>query len=124
MLINLSNHPSSKWGDEQQLQAATKYGEVVDIPFPNIPPDWSHEQVHDCAWHYANTVVYEQVPAGGKFAVHLMGETSFVVAFARYWRDLTDDEVDLLCSTTERIVEEMPDGSKQSTFRFVQFRQM
>ena len=33
MLINLTNHPLSKW-DEAQLQAAAQYGECVDIPFP------------------------------------------------------------------------------------------
>lgn len=34
MFINLTNHPSDKWSKEQ-LEAARKYGEVVELVFPN-----------------------------------------------------------------------------------------
>ena len=44
MLINLSNHPSSNWSGDQ-LDAAKKYGEIVDLQFPNISPDASSNQI-------------------------------------------------------------------------------
>lgn len=35
VFINLTNHPSKYWG-EQQKKEAHKYGAIVDIPFPNV----------------------------------------------------------------------------------------
>lgn len=37
MLINCSNHPSRLWGDPQK-EAAKVYGEIMDIPFPQVNP--------------------------------------------------------------------------------------
>ncbi len=36
--VNISNHPSSRWGAEQ-LSAAQNFGDVVDISFPEVPAD-------------------------------------------------------------------------------------
>ena len=44
MFINLSNHPHSGWLPEQ-LEAAEHYGEVVDLPFPQIPPQMTGEEL-------------------------------------------------------------------------------
>ena len=147
MLINLSNHPSGSWSDAQRAAAMDQYGEVKDMDFPNIPPTWTHEQVETCAWNYWAEISFQlegqaknhpdNCPQpfgtlGGlgcvcpQNAVHLMGETSFVVAFARYWDEFTGGPLNLnmICSTTERIVTQLPDGTKQSAFRFVGFRVM
>lgn len=35
--INLTNHPSVLWSDEQ-LDAAGQYGHIVDMPFPAVDP--------------------------------------------------------------------------------------
>lgn len=37
MFINFTNHSSEKWSGEQRM-AAERYGEIVDIPFPSVPP--------------------------------------------------------------------------------------
>ena len=42
--INYSNHPSSFWS-QKQLEAAQCYGEVIDMPFPDISPDLSEEDM-------------------------------------------------------------------------------
>ena len=44
MFINLSNHPHFRWLPEQ-LKAAECYGEVVDLPFPQIPPQMTGEEL-------------------------------------------------------------------------------
>ena len=44
MFINLSNHPHCRWLPEQ-LKAAERYGEVVDLPFPQIPPQMTGEEL-------------------------------------------------------------------------------
>lgn len=147
MLVNLSNHPVSKWTPEQMQAALVEFGGVVDLPFPNIPPDVSREWVLDCAYDYtarARALLPDphrehdiecpqwRSPAESdectcpRDAIHLMGETSFVVSFARIWGegDARPDQVGLVCSTTERVVEQLPNGEKRSVFLFVKFREM
>ena len=36
MFINFSNHPSVRWSAEQTA-AAMKFGDIVDLPFPDVP---------------------------------------------------------------------------------------
>lgn len=37
MFINLSNHALQNWSTKQK-EEAEKYGELIDLPFPNISP--------------------------------------------------------------------------------------
>ena len=43
LLINLTNHPSQEW-NEEQLKAAYSYGEIEDMEFPTIPPYMGEEK--------------------------------------------------------------------------------
>lgn len=36
MFINFSNHPSARWSAEQTA-AAIEFGDIVDVPFPDVP---------------------------------------------------------------------------------------
>ena len=38
MFVNFSNHPSQYW-DNSQREASLDYGELIDIPFPQISPN-------------------------------------------------------------------------------------
>jgi hypothetical protein len=55
-----------------------------------------------------------------------MGETSFVLLFAREWGGVGDDDhpAPIVVSTTERVVEDLGNGQKKATFRFVAFREL
>jgi hypothetical protein len=55
-----------------------------------------------------------------------MGETSFVLLFARAWGGVGDDDhpCPIVVSTTERVVEDLGGGQKKATFRFVAFREL
>ena len=46
MLINISNRACDKWS-EKQLQAASEFGQIVDIPFPTIDPYADSEAIDD-----------------------------------------------------------------------------
>ena len=37
MFVNFTNHPSGSWGAAQR-RAAQVYGEILDLPFPDVPP--------------------------------------------------------------------------------------
>jgi hypothetical protein len=57
MLINLSNHPSNQW-TENQLKAAIKnYKSVYDLAFPQISPRANSKQVQAKAKKYFQTVI-------------------------------------------------------------------
>ena len=53
MFINLTNHPSSEWSEEQ-LNAARQYSDhIMDLKFPNIEPEFSTDMVRK----YAEVIV-------------------------------------------------------------------
>ncbi len=123
MLLNLSNHPKTKW-DEPQLRAALEqFGSVEDLPFPPIDPRASLEEVTTLAHAYVEKCrdILSKAPNDGSHAVHLMGEFAFTYQFLKKMESLG-----ILCvaSTTERMVTEDPKDPTMKTtlFRFVQFR--
>ncbi len=114
MLLNLSNHPSDNWPDNQKNQAIEKYGRIEDMSFPSIDPNWDESQINQLA------EVYEaKIKEINPTAVHLMGEMTFTFNLVTRLKTL---EIECIASTTERIVEEDSNGHKTSVFRFVQFR--
>lgn len=120
MLLNLSNHPKAKW-DERQLAAATNaFGAVEDMPFPQIDPTATLDDVariaHDCADRCEHAL---NEHADESNTVHLMGEFTFTYLFLK---EMERRRISCLASTTERIVTENADGSKTTVFKFVQFR--
>ena len=113
MLLNYSNHPSNKWGENQLTSARQKFGEIIDIPFPYIDPHWDTAKVRQLAESelLRIKIMYSK-------AIHIMGELTFVHIFVELCRDIG---IPCVASTTERVVEEV-DGKKVSVFRFVAFR--
>lgn len=115
MFINLSNHPSEGWSEEQ-LTAAQQYGEIVDVHFPNIEPSFTTSMVNSLA-----DVTIETITALGKdIVVHVMGEMTFTYAVVSRLKALG---ITCLASTTERNTITTPDGKKISEFKFVKFRE-
>lgn len=120
MLINLSNHPSSTWPDNQ-LAATEKYGGVADLAFPSIDPHAETWQIQELAERYE--IKLRKLRAKGsfdRFAVHLMGELTF--CFALVVR-LQKYGIVCVASTTTRITTNLTDGTKTSRFEFVRFRE-
>ncbi len=118
MLINLSNHPSSGWG-EQQMAAATAWGEVVDIPFPQIDPEADESVILTLAREFLGLIQEKIAKRKGSHAVHLMGEHTFCFAMAQL---LHHHGLDCMVSTTHRQVTFEENGDKTTRFRFVKFR--
>lgn len=115
MFVNLSNHPSGGWSEEQ-LSAAKEYGEIVDIHFPNIEPSFTSTMVNSLADDIIKTIT----SIGKDFVVHIMGEMTFTYAVVSRLKTLG---ITCLASTTERNTVITPDGKKVSEFKFVQFRE-
>ena len=49
MFINISNHPSSKWSQEQIIAAKKLGGDIIDIPFPIVPTRSSTKEIEAIA---------------------------------------------------------------------------
>jgi len=124
ILVNCSNHPSSKWTDEQK----EGWDVIVDIPFPNVSPYWD---TLDRA--YLDTlddlrkkiiIAFEDVRKTGEdVEEYLMLQGEFSLCYFLF-REITG--VRFVVPTTERISTEetLPDGSLRKTqvFRFVRWR--
>ena len=116
MLINLSNHPQSIW-DKQQLQAATEFGKLVDLPFPLVDADGDEGYIDRLANEYVIKV--QQIGEGKRVTVHLMGEMTFTFALLSKLQAMG---IPCIASTTRRMVVEDQPGHKDVTFQFVRFR--
>lgn len=115
MFINLSNHPSSKWSKEQ-TEAALRYGEIIDLPFPMVAPDGNEDYIAALAEQYCDKVI--ELAAGAPVTVHLMGEMTFTFALVKRFHG---KGICCVAATTERVVKEV-NGEKTSVFNFVKFR--
>ena len=122
MLINLSNHPQSKWDIKQVQSAVEQFGSIFDMPFPNINPSFSTNEVAELAKQYfAKIILIFDECANEPFgnAVHIQGEFTFVFQLVSM---LKKSSIKCLASTSDRMIRE--EGNKKIIeFNFVQFRE-
>lgn len=118
IFINFSNHPSENWEDIQKKQAL-RYGNILDVPFPNVEENLTEQEVKNLAEKYIEEILNRH-PA----AVMVQGEftlTFYVVS------KLLERGIKCFAACTKRLTEEekMPDGSivKKSRFHFEGFRE-
>lgn len=117
IFLNLSNHPSSKW-DEKQVAAASTYGEIIDIPFPEIDPAAGKDEIHDLASQYMQMI--SGIYSDNQITVHIMGEQTFCHALVTM---LEKSGIKCVASCAARNATELPDGRKLSEFSFIRFRE-
>lgn len=120
LFINLSNHPTKYWSD-QQLMDAEEYGEVIDMRFPEVDPDASEIDLDCIACEIVDRIMLRSRRYGGvadEMTVHVMGEMTLTYRIVEL---LKEEGVLCLASTTRRNVVEY-DSGKTSMFEFRQFR--
>lgn len=124
MLINLTNHPSTSWSEQQRVAALEKYGEIKDIPFPDIDPVLGKKEVVDLAAGYFLKIskIYSELPQEEKkrFAIHVQGEHTFVHHLLKQAEKLN---LTCIASTTRRIKKDLGNGQSLQQFEFVRFRE-
>ena len=116
MFINISNHNSTHWGNTQ-LAAAKAWGGIVDVDFPSIGTESDASAVSALAEQYSTVIRSRFSPDTD--AVHIMGEMTFTYALVRRLRQVG---FTCLASTTQRLKQQLPDGSFISEFQFHSFR--
>lgn len=118
VFVNLTNHPSAMWSAEQ-LAAAERFGQIIDMSFPTVPPEATADEVHLLAERLVKDVLRIKED-GHTITVHVMGEHTLTCAVVA---KLKAREVKCVASTSERDAVMLPDGKKISEFKFVQFRE-
>lgn len=116
--INLTNHPSSLWNDEQ-LDAARQYGRIIDLPFPAVDPLAEPAEIALMA-----EACVEKIRTFKDPTVLVQGEFTLVYAIVTR---LKKEGIRALAACSERQAVEMKskDGTvlKRVVFRFRRFRE-
>lgn len=119
MLINLTNHPSSRWDSLQTDAARREFSTILDYQFPYVSTAWDTAEVAEAAERVVNDCLTILANTGpGRHAVHIMGEMTLSFAIVAL---LQKAGVLCLASATERIVR-MEGPRQESYFAFVAFR--
>jgi len=118
MFINFTNHLYRSWSTEQTA-AANEYGEILDIPFPNVDPNGDENYIHTLADKYVMQII-----AYSPAAVLCQGEMTLAFAVASIL--MSKCGVIVLAACSERIVTEVAAANgqtvKRAEFRFARFR--
>lgn len=117
MFINCSSHPHDKW-DTKQLSEAAKYGEIVDIHFPNVDPFITETELNSLAQELSDSIMSNKPEV-----VMIQGE--FTLTY-RVINILKQNGVICVAACSERKsverVNEAGATERFSVFEFVQFR--
>lgn len=118
-LINISNHPSSGWSEDQRAG----WDKIVDIPFPPVSPESDFHEVKLLAQEITDKVAQISNAEEGIY-IMIQGEYSLSYAVFSMLKELK--KYKFVVPTTARVVEEKarPDGTveKVSVFRFIRWR--
>lgn len=118
VFVNLSNHPSVDWSEEQK-KAALAYGGIIDVPFPSVPSSCSDKAMQKLADKAVGAVAKAAYPAR-EVTVHVMGEMTLTY---RIVNKLKARGIRCLASTSDRVASDIGNGEKISQFHFVEFRE-
>ena len=118
MFLNFTNHPAAGWSAEQR-RAALAYGVILDLPFPDGPPECSTAEVAVLADAWAARIL-----AMHPDCVLCQGEMTLT---ARVVRLLQSRGVPVVAACSARCAASRTDADgcthRQTEFRFVQFRE-
>lgn len=113
IFINFTNHPSDKWGKEQ-MDGASAYGKVIDIPFPAVDPGATREEIIELASGYIDEIMKHH-----PIAVLCQGEFTLCYSVIS---GLKAHGVVVLAACSRRLVVETEEG-KIVRFVFEGFRE-
>lgn len=117
IFLNVSNHPLEVWSEEQR-KAAQEYGILDEIPFPQVSPELPQTEFDSLIKSILSQILEKIL--GKNATVHIMGEMTLTFALVKR---LQAAGIKCVASTTERSVKENADGTKESVFKFVRFRE-
>ena len=98
--------------------AQMQYGEIIDMPFPQVDPMGSKEEVTQLAMQLLRQT--QAIETSENAVVHIMGELNLTYALVNM---LKASGYTCVASTSTREVYEEELGKKVVFFKFVRFRE-
>lgn len=117
VFVNWSNHPYDTW-DSSQLDAAKDFGRLDYLPFPDVPPDSTKDDIIALA----DTLVdgfTRKYPEPESVVTMLQGEMSLLYHLLKR---LENKGYHAVAATSKRDNTILPDGQELKTFKFNAFR--
>lgn len=116
LFINFSNHPSALWSEAQKA-ACGEGAQITDIPFPEVSPLASEEEINAMAREYFNKIK-KLSPA----AVLCQGEFTLVYQVITLLKK--ENIVTVAACSERRVTEKTVNGKtrKMTVFEFVKYR--
>ena len=117
--INLSNHASKNWSREQVEEAEKMGTTIIDLPFPNVAPEATREEVKAMAEN-----LIEEIEKLDASAVMCQGEMTLTFSIVSLLKE-KNIPVYAACSKRETVetTNESGETTKTALFRFVGFRE-
>jgi len=122
MLINVSNHPSQYWPENQMELAISQFSTLIDLPFSAIDPRSTEGVIDLLASDYFTKIMAildECANEPYAHAIHIQGEYTFVFRLVTL---LKASGIRCIASTSNRNVEYQESGDKIVKFDFIGFR--
>ena len=113
MIVNFTNHPSEVWGEKQTYEAR-KFGEIIDIPFPEVDPYADENMIEKLSEEYL-----QKIMALKPSHVLCQGEFTLVYSIVN---KLRDKNIPVVAACSRRNVV-YSGAEKKVKFEFVQFRE-
>jgi len=122
VLISISNHPVSGWGEEQRAG----WEEIIEIPFPNVLPEDDIIALAEKVISQVSTHLRGRVRLACDFVFFVAGEARLTYCLTDFF--LRKEKARCVVATTRResVEEVQTDGSVKKTaiFRFLGWSQM
>lgn len=115
LLINHTNHPYARWSEPQKLHTTEIYKEVIDMPFPNVDPRMS---INDIRLKVIDQLDHLNL-SYTNYDILITGEMTYVY---QYVTEASARRIRCICATTKRHTQTMDDGSILRTFTFIKYR--
>ena len=113
MLLNFTNHSYEGWSQKQQNEAIRLWGDVIDLDFPHINPNFDELDLENLVNEYLVKIVNIKPSA-----VHIQGEMNFTFQLVYF---LMQKNIPCYASTTNRVVEKRGNQIIKK-FDFIHFR--
>ena len=115
--VNFTNHHSSQWS-QKQTEYARRYGEIEDIPFPDISPDLTNDELYSLAEKYV-LILLSKKPC----CILCQGESVFSTLIVSM---LIKKHIPVVAAVSKRTVKESTNENgqtiKHAIFEFTGFR--
>ena len=116
---NVTNHPSERWS-EKQIEAAKEFGEIIDLPFPEVPADATERVIHSFAADIVGTMLAKKLTEDDcQITALVQGEMTLVYSIVT---GAKMEGIQCYAATSARNTVENADGTKTVKFEFDHFR--